>query len=410
MNKPQYTMIAHMTALSAKRVLILAPTPFFADRGSHMHISEQTYALQRLGFTTKIVTYHLGRNLPNLDIVRTTTAPWYNQLGPGPSWHKFYVDILLLFTAIRVAQQFKPDIIHAHLHEGCVLGWVLKKLFHLPLIFDMQGSLTGELIAHNFPLVRTHVLRSWWYALEKTIDHLADAIIVQSTEMRQEVEGRFQVPASRVFIAYDGVSTDIFTPGGADRELRESLSIPPNKKIIVYLGGLSPHKGVDILLDAFPLVLQKVPDAFLLLMGYPNEEHYQKRVREMGLEESARVTGKITYEEAPRYLRLGDIAVAPKRSQTEANGKIYNYMACGLPTVAFDTIVNRDILGELGIYVRDLNDALGLAEAISELLTNHDLRQQLAEKVRLKAVADYSWDAVAGRIVKAYTAAQNSKY
>lgn len=374
-----------------------------------MHISEQTYALQRLGFTTKIVTYHLGRDLPNLDIVRTTTIPWYNQLGPGPSWHKFYVDILLLFTAIRATRQFKPDIIHAHLHEGCVLGWVLKKLFHLPLVFDMQGSLTGELIAHNFPLVRTRVLRSWWYALEKTIDHLADTIIVQSTEMRQEVENRFEVPASRVFIAYDGVSTDIFTPGRADHELRELLSIPPNKKIIVYLGGLSPHKGVDILLDAFPLVLQKVPDAFLLLMGYPNEEHYQKRVHAMRLEKSVRVTGKISYEEAPRYLRLGDIAVAPKRSQTEANGKIYNYMACGLPTVAFDTIVNRDILGELGIYVRDLNDAKGLAEAISELLTNHDLRQQLAEKVRLKAVKDYSWDAVAGRIVKAYTAAQNSK-
>lgn len=401
----------HTMVLPAKnkRILILAPTPFFADRGSHMHIAEQTYALGRLGFTTKIVTYHLGRDLPGLDIVRTIKIPWYKKLGPGPSWHKFYVDILLLFTAIRVTRQFKPDIIHAHLHEGCVLGWVLKKMFHLPLVFDMQGSLTGELIAHNFPLVRPQTLRTWWYKLEKIIDHLADALIVQSTEMQQEAQNHFHVPSQRVFIAYDGVSTEQFVPGGADQILLQKLAIPPGKKIIVYLGGLSPHKGVDIVLDAFPRILAKVPNAFLLLMGYPNEEHYQKRVRAMRLEESVRVTGKISYEEAPRYLRLGDIAVAPKRSQTEANGKIYNYMACGLPTVAFDTIVSRDILGDLGIYVRDLNDTTGLAHAIIDLLTNDARRLQLAEKVRRKAVAEYSWDAVAGRIVRAYESARNSK-
>lgn len=387
-----------------KRILVLAPTPFFADRGCHMHIAEQTYALNRRGYTTKIVTYHLGRDLANLDIVRTTAVPWYKKLGPGPSWHKFYVDPLLLLTAIRVTREFKPDIIHAHLHEGAILGWILKKLFNIPLVFDMQGSLTGELIAHKFPLVQTNVLREMWYALERIIDHLADVVIVQSTEMRQEVEKRFRVKASKIFMAYDGVSTQLFKPG-KNEALAKELTIPPNKKVIVYLGGLSPHKGVDILLDAFPLVLQSVPDAFLLLMGYPNEAHYQQRVIDMKLVEYVKITGKIAYEDAPKYLQLGDIAVAPKRSQTEANGKIYNYMAAGLPTVAFDTIVNRDILGSLGIYVRDLSDTKGLASAIIELLKNNELRISLAEQVRQKAVKDYSWDSVADRISKAYAAA-----
>src|SRR6185436_241894 len=110
-----------------------------------------------------------------------------------------------------------------------------------------------------------------------------------------------------------------------DAQLVKELQIPPDRKVIVYLGGLSPHKGVDILLEAFPHILAKVPHAFLLLMGYPNEEQYRQKVKEMKLESSVRITGKIAYEDAPKYLRLGDIAVAPKRSQTEANGKIYNY-------------------------------------------------------------------------------------
>ena len=388
-----------------RKILVLAPTPFFADRGCHMHIAEQAYALERKGYKVQIVTYHLGRDLPGLHITRSVRVPWYKKLGPGPSWHKFYVDPLLLITAWKTALQFKPDIIHAHLHEGAVLGWILKKLLNIPLVFDMQGSLTGELIAHNFPLVKTTWLTNMWYAIETYIDHMADAVLVQSTEMREESEHKFSIPVEKIFMAYDGVSTQVFTPGERDSALAHKLGVPDNKKVIVYLGGLSPHKGVDILLEAFPLVLREVSDAFLLLMGYPNEEHYRMRVEDMGLTSSVKVTGRVMYEDAPAYLRLGDIAVAPKRSQTEANGKIYNYMATGLPTIAFDTIMNREVLGNLGVYVYDFNNPQGLAKAMIELLNNDSRRKELANSVREKAVKDYSWDAVAERITRAYEAA-----
>lgn len=389
-----------------RRVLVLAPTPFFADRGCHMHIAEQAYALQRRGLDVVVVTYGLGRDLPGLTIRRTVRVPWYRKLGPGPSWHKFYVDPLLLGTALRVARAFRPDVLHAHLHEGCVLGAALRRVLGVPLVFDVQGSLTGELLAHRFPLVRPPFLRRTWYALERWIDHLPDVLVAQSTEMREELLGQFRVPPDRLFMAYDGVNTNMFRPGERDRELAKALNVPPDRKVIVYLGGLDLYKGVESLLEAFPLVLKEVPKAFLLLMGYPNEEHYRQRAAELGVAESVRVTGKISYEDAPRYLALGDIAVAPKRSQTEANGKIYTYMACGLPTVAFDTVVNRDILGDLGVYARAVDDVRGLAVGIAALLTDDARRLTLAEQVRDKAVRDYSWDGVAARLESAYDAAR----
>ncbi|TSC64692.1 MAG: group 1 glycosyl transferase [Parcubacteria group bacterium Gr01-1014_106] len=389
-----------------KRVLVLAPTPFFADRGCHMHIAEQTYALQRRGLEPLIVTYHLGRDLPGLNIRRTVRVPWYRKLGPGPSWHKFYVDPLLLRTALRAARQFRPHIIHAHLHEGCVLGSVLRQQLGIPLLFDVQGSLTGELLAHRFPLAQPEFLRNAWYALERWIDHLPDVLVAQSTEMRQELLEKFRVPRERLFMAYDGVNTNVFRPGERDPYLVSRLGIPKDRKVIVYLGGLDAYKGVDALLDAFPEILRKVPEAFLLLMGYPREDHYRTRAEELGVAHAVRVTGKIAYEDAPRYLTLGDIAVAPKRSQTEANGKIYTYMACGLPTVAFDTVVNRDILGDLGVYVRPMEDTRGMGEAITELLRDDEKRREIAERVRERAVREYSWDTVAGRLIDAYEAAR----
>lgn len=366
-----------------------------------MHIAEQAYALQRLGLDVHIVTYHLGRDLVGLPITRTMRVPWYKKLGPGPSWHKFYVDPMLLITAWRAARKFKPDVIHAHLHEGAVLGKILSFGLQIPMIFDVQGSLTGELIAHRFPLV-TPPLDRIWYALERRIDHFGEVLVAQSTEMRQELIEKFRVPRERVLMAYDGVNTGVFKPGQRDPELAARFKIPVNKKVIVYLGGLSPHKGVDTLLNAFPKVLREVPDSYLLLMGYPHEEEYREKIKRMGLTASAQVTGRVPYEEAPRYLTLGDIAVAPKRSQTEANGKIYNYMAMGLPTVAFDVVVNRDILGDLGVYASPMEDVDGLARGVIQLLQDDVRRRQLAEQVRAKAVKDYSWDNVARRLLTAY--------
>jgi glycosyltransferase involved in cell wall biosynthesis len=130
-------------------------------------------------------------------------------------------------------------------------------------------------------------------------------------------------------------------------------------------------------------------------------------VRELGIAESVLVTGKIPYDQAPRYLTLGEIAVSPKRSATEANGKIYNYMACGLPTVAFDTVVNHGILGDLGAYVKEIGDVEGLAQVMVRLLLDKEEIKRISSRVREKAVEDYSWDAVARRMAEAYRVAQS---
>src|SRR5690606_26973725 len=93
--------------------------------------------------------------------------------------------------------------------------------------------------------------------------------------------------------------------------------------------------------------------------------------------------GRIPYAEAPELLAIGDVAVAPKLSSTEGNGKLFNYMAMGLPVVAIDTPHNRSVLGELGHLVRP-HDPKALAVAIERALNASDgeraaLRQRVTE-------------------------------
>ena len=127
------------------KVLMIAPTPFFADRGCHMQIYEEIKAIKKLNCDVVLCTYHLGRDVSGVEIYRSLKIPWYTKLSAGPSFHKIYIDILLFLTSLKVAFKFKPDLIHGHLHEGAAIGWLIKLLIRKPLLFDLQDSLSKEL-------------------------------------------------------------------------------------------------------------------------------------------------------------------------------------------------------------------------------------------------------------------------
>ena len=137
------------------KILHIAPTPFFADRGCHMRILGEIKHLQSMGHAIVLATYHIGKDINNLNINRIINIPWYKKLEAGGSWHKLYLDILLLWTSIRIFFKLKPDIIHGHLHEGALIGWlvsILASAGRIPVVFDVQGSLSGEM--ESYGLIR----------------------------------------------------------------------------------------------------------------------------------------------------------------------------------------------------------------------------------------------------------------
>ncbi len=380
----------------AKRILMIAPTPFFADRGCHVRIYEQVRALQALGYQIEVCTYHLGDERPGVTTHRTLRIPWYNKLAAGPSWSKFYIDALLLLKTWSVARRFRPHLIHGHLHEGAAIGWVVGRMLGLPVVGDFQGSLSGELKAH-----RTIPSRGWLYRFvahnEAWIDRLPDVAVASCDDVARELRQRFHVP--EVVLALDGVDTEAFRPDVEVGDLR-SL-VPAGRRPVVYLGLLNAYQGVDHLLEAIPGVLARVPQAYFLVMGYPDVEAYRRKARRLGLEEHVTFPGRIDYDQAPRYLALGDVAVGPKLSETESNGKLYNYMACALPTVAFDTPSSREILGDLGVYA-PRGDVAALADAIAGLLEDPAASRQLGLQLRQRVQEHFSWQNTARQVATAY--------
>lgn len=382
----------------ALRVLMLAPTPYFADRGCHVRIYEEARTLTRLGHQVCIVTYHLGRDMPGVTTVRIPRIPWYTKLEAGPSWHKPYLDLLLLITACRSARSFRPDLIHAHLHEGALVGWVLKKLLDLPLLFDYQGSLSGESLNHGF-LRQKSLLHRTFVSIEGFINRSADGIITSSGEGRRELIADFGIGPDKIRTLIDGVDVEVFKPGSR-QQARQELGIAQDAQVVVYLGLFNQYQGVDLLLETIAIVRDQLPEAHFLLMGFPDQEYRRKAAR-MGVDDIITFTGRVSYGSAPLFLSAGDLAVSPKLARTEANGKLFNYMACGLPTVAFESAVNREILAECGIYA-DYGSVASLAERMVSALNDRDLLATLGQQSRQRAVQVHSWQARGRDLLQSY--------
>lgn len=380
------------------KILMLAPTPYFADRGCHVRIYEEARALTAVGHEVCIVTYHLGKDMPGVRVVRIPTIPWYNKLGAGPSWHKPYLDILLLLKAYATARSFRPDIIHAHLHEGAMIGFFLKRVLRVPLLFDYQGSLSGESLNHGFLKDRSLLYRIFT-GIERAIDCCADAIITSSGEGQCELVRDFGVTPEKVSTLIDGVDTEVFRPCSR-LKARQKLGIPEDARVVVYLGLFSSYQGIDLLFESIASVRARVTGVRFLLMGFPDQE-YRIKASRMGIDDVISFTGRVPYDSAPLYLCAGDVAVSPKLARTEANGKLFNYMACGLPTVAFDSSINREILGEVGIYA-EYGSASSLADCIVGALEDNGTAADLGLQSRQRAVQVHSWGARILRLVELY--------
>ena len=338
------------------------------------------------GVELRLVTYHIGRAVPGFPIDRIASIPWYGKLEAGPSWHKPYLDLMLLFKALQVARTFKPQLIHAHIHEGAFIGAILKKIVRVPMLFDCQGSLTAEITDHGF-VKPGSLLQCAFAVLERWIN-LSSDFIVTSAGPTVDLLVSAGVAKDRVRALMDGVDTAIFTPLPKE-QMRERLGLPLDRPIVSYLGLLNSYQGTDLLLEAAALLKWQGAKLHFLIMGFP-EAAYREKAEELDIADMVTFTGRVSYDDAPSYLCAGDFAVSPKISISEANGKLFNYMACGLATVVFDTPVNREILGDAALYA-DYGDVNALAGAIGRLAGDRELREDLASMGRERAVEEHSW-------------------
>lgn len=386
------------------KVLVIAPTPFFSDRGTHIRILEEALALEKRGHSITIATYHIGSDLPEslktkIDVRRIRRwIFWYKKLEAGPDWQKILLNLMLIRKSFYLARTWKPDIIHGHLHEGALIGWIVQRALFwrkMKLVADFHGSLTKEMVSHSY--LRAGILRKIFEIIERWIDRLGDVAAASSWDNAKEIS---DIRKEKAFTLLDGIRLLMFEGLPEVSELRRIYNIPSDKIVIVYTGALIPNKGIKLLLDAVPLVCEKYKEAHFVIAGFPVDQIAEYLKQKIFMERTT-IISPLSYFDLPKILKMSDIGVDPKQSEVrQASGKALQYMGAGLPVVCLDTPNNREYLDDGGTYAHETTPQ-GLAEAMGELIVSPDLRTKRGTINRVRAKM-FSWEKSAKELEEIY--------
>lgn len=344
------------------RILFLAPQPFFEVRGTPLAVLHMTRALAALGHEVDLLTFPQGEPAPTPG-VRHLRSLWLpvGRVKAGPSLAKLALDVPFAARAVLRLAFGGYDVVHA-VEESAHLVAPFARLFGVPLVTDVDSSIPDQLRYSGFA-TRGPLL---WLAeaLEgHALRHSAAAVTVCQS-LTDGVKRR--APGIPVFQVEDPPLMDARHPPAADgvAALRRELGLG-EAPVVLYSGNFEPYQGVELLLEAAPLV----PAAqFLFMGGRPAEiERLKERAGASGAGSRVFFSGTRPPAELPVFLGLADVLASPRVKGENTPFKIYSYLASGKPIVATRIATHTQLLDDSLAFLEPPT-AEGLAQGIRQAL------------------------------------------
>ena len=293
----------------------------------------------------------------------------------------------------------RPDVIHICKPQPIngLAGWWAARKLGLPFYVDCDDYEAG---ANRVSSGAQRTVIQWW---EDHLPRHAKGVTVNTRFLFERVQAQ-GVPAARMLHVPNGISDVTVEPMDVSPAIATWAGCP----IVAYVGTLSTiAHGVDLLLDAFALVLRELPEAKLLMVGDGDDRAaLQSKAQQLGLQPAIHWAGRVPPEEARRWFTLAACSVDPVSNipamRARSPLKIVESLAAGVPVVTGDVGDRREMLanGEAGVLVQ-AGSADALAQGFLKVLRDPALRAQLAAGAQRQRER-YLWPALAERWAGVY--------
>jgi glycogen(starch) synthase len=388
------------------RILLLSwefPPRIVGGLGKHVH--RLSMALADAGHTVHVVT----RDHPDapaeeeIDGVHVMRVGEYPPVVPFeeliPWVMQFNVGVLERATKLLLEEEV--DLVHAHDWLVAYAAAGVKNLFDLPLVSTIHATEFGRHQGYlPGPMNKLIHQIEWWLTYESR------RTITCSQYMHEQIREIFGLPEAKLDVIPNGVDLEtVGRPEGVEGFRRNRVGLAPGEKMIFFAGRLEYEKGVQTVLDALPLVLEKVPVRFIVAGIGTHEDALREHTRRDGLDAQVEFTGFVSDDDLRMYYAAADLAVVP--SLYEPFGMVaLETMAAGTPCIAADTGGLRELVVHDATGLRfSPGDPASLATAILRLLTDSRLDRRLTLDARRWLNEGFSWESIAERTVDVYAQA-----
>jgi glycosyltransferase involved in cell wall biosynthesis len=380
------------------KILVLAPHPFFQNRGTPIALKMLLESLAAEGHDLTAMVYPEGEKItiPGCRILRVKKLPMVSNIQPGFSWKKIACDIVMLQMAGRLLKKEKFDLIHAG-EEAVFLARHFSKRFNIPYVYDMDSSLPQQ-VCEKMPLLSPLLpvlTRFEKQAVQNSTGvlavckHLADlAQSHDATTIVQQLEDVTLLP--RKF--------------PEEKRKTTNLRLDRNTTHLMYVGNLERYQGLDLLLEAFSLAYLEKEKLKLVIIGGSKADitFYKRKARNLGIADGIIFTGPKPVEDLACYLAQADILVSPRVKGYNTPMKIYSYMDSGRPILATRLETHTQVLDDSIACLVDAVDT-DMAAGIMRLTRDPELRKTLAENAGERVQQEYNREAFNLKLQSFYT-------
>lgn len=307
------------------------------------------------------------------------------------------------------ADGVRYDVIHSHYWLSGAVARELRKHWDIPVVhmFHTLGLMKNAVAKR--PEERETAER---LAVEREIVGWVDAIVAATPAEREQLVTLYGADPARIYVISPGVDLERFHPI-APAQARAQIEMCPQRRLILFVGRIEPLKGIEHLLRAVAILVDRRPElrdqlCVLIIGGDPNGLHENAEMarlhalrNELGLDEEVLFVGAKNQDTLQYYYSAAEMVVMP--SDYESFGMVaLEAMACGTPVIASD-------VGGLAFLIREgrtgyrvpARDPEALADRMMRLLSDEGLRRRIGQRAACWAQA-YAWPHIADRILALY--------
>ena len=302
---------------------------------------------------------------------------------------------------LTVAAQLKPTLLHAHSPVlNAIAAMRVGRRLGIPVVYEVRAFWEDAAVDHG-----TTVEGSLRYRLTRWLEtralRQADHVFTICEGLRRDIVAR-GIADAKVTVIPNAVDVDSFEPGGiADEQLKSQLGLS-GSTVLGFIGSFYAYEGLDLLLDALPLLLPHQSDLRVLLVGGgPQEAAIKAQAQRLGIADKVVFTGRVPHAEVQRYYDLVDVLAYPRHSMrlTELVTplKPLEAMAQGRLLVASDVGGHKELIrhGQTGWLFR-AGSAQALADAVIALLSRREQWPALRVAGRAFVEHERHWAASVG--------------